>query len=364
MRVFINGRFSTQRLTGVQRFACEIVKALDALIGKGIIDPKHTLVLLTPSGAELQFKLSHIRVKRVGLSSGQLWEQLELPLYARRGVLLNLCNGAPILKKQQLVVVHDAAVYAVPQAYGAAFKAWYKFMLPLLGRMARHVITVSRFSRSELVRYCGYDEAKITVVAEGKEHIVAQTPDNTILQRLGIESKPFVLAVSSITPNKNLSAVARAIDRIGSEKFDFIVAGSSNPKVFSTAQTALPHYVKCAGYVTEAELRALFESAACFVYPSFYEGFGLPPLEAMACGCPVIVSKAASLPEVCGDAALYCDPYDPVDIAEKMLQVLSDRRKQDHMRQEGLRQAAKYSWEKAAFSLWAVVEKMVARLGP
>ena len=361
MFVLINGRFLTQKLTGVQRFACELVKALDALIGKGIVDPKYSLLLITPSGTEIPFKLFHIRVKQVGLFAGHLWEQLELPLYARRGVLLNLCNSAPLLKTQQLVVVHDAAVYAVPHGYSVVYRAWYKFMLPLLGKMARHLITVSHFSRSELVRYCGYDEAKITVVQEGAEHILAQTADNTILQRTGIRDRPFILAVSSVTPNKNFGAVARAIGIIGSTKFDLVVAGSSNPKIFSTAQTVLSDFVKYAGYVSEAELRALFESAACFVYPSFYEGFGLPPLEAMACGCPVIVSKAASLPEVCGDAALYCDPYDHTDIAEKIVQVLHDCGKQDDMRRKGLRQAAKYNWEQSALSVWAVVEKMIAK---
>lgn len=361
MFVVINGRFLTQKLTGVQRFACELVKALDALIGKGIIDPKYSLLLITPSGTEIPFELSHIRVQQAGLLAGHLWEQFELPLYARRGVLLNLCNSAPLLKTHQLVVIHDAAVYAVPHAYSVVFRAWYKFMLPLLGKKARHLITVSQFSRSELVRYCGYDEAKITVVQEGSEHILAQTPDNTILQRTGIGDRPFILAVSSLTPNKNFGAVARAIGIIGSEKFHLVVAGSSNPKVFSTAQTVLPDFVKYAGYVSEAELRALFESAACFVYPSFYEGFGLPPLEAMACGCPVIVSKAASLPEVCGHAALYCDPYDHTDIAEKIVQVLHDRGKQDDMRRKGLKQAAKYTWEKAAISVWAVVEKIITR---
>lgn len=361
MFVIINGRFLTQKLTGVQRFACELVKALDALIGKGIIDPKYSFLLITPSGTEIPFELSHIRVKQAGLFAGHLWEQLELPLYARRGVLLSLCNSAPLLKTHQLVVIHDAAVYAVPHAYSVVFRAWYKFMLPLLGKMARHLITVSQFSRSELLRYCGYDEAKITVVQEGKEHILAHTPDNTILQRAGIGDRPFILAVSSLTPNKNFGAVARAIGIIGSEKFYLVVAGSSNPKVFSTAQTVLPDFVKYAGYVNDAELRALFESAACFVYPSFYEGFGLPPLEAMACGCPVIVSKAASLPEVCGDAALYCDPYDHTDIAQKIVQVLHDPGKQDDMRRKGLKQAAKYSWEKAAISVWAVVEKIITR---
>lgn len=114
------------------------------------------------------------------------------------------------------------------------------------------------------------------------------------------------------------------------------------------------------GYVSDAELRALYEHAACFVYPSFYEGFGLPPLEAMACGCPVIVSNAASLPEVCGDAALYCNPCSPEDIAEKISLLMADPRLREDLRQKGLERAKQFTWEKCARETFAIIEKVLA----
>ena len=117
------------------------------------------------------------------------------------------------------------------------------------------------------------------------------------------------------------------------------------PRVFG-ALPSLPSHVRAIGYVSDAQLRALYESAACFVYPSFYEGFGLPPLEAMCCGCPVLASGTASMPEVCADAALYCDPNSPEDIAAKLQQLMSDRTVRDDLRAKGRRRAAEFSWER------------------
>jgi glycosyltransferase involved in cell wall biosynthesis len=113
------------------------------------------------------------------------------------------------------------------------------------------------------------------------------------------------------------------------------------------------------GYVSDTELRALYENAACFVYPSFYEGFGLPPLEAMTCGCPVVVSRAASLPEVCGDAAVYCDPGDPADIARGIDQVLANSAVQEDLRRRSLERARSFSWKRAARAMLQQIEDLI-----
>ena len=167
-----------------------------------------------------------------------------------------------------------------------------------------------------------------------------------------------MLAVSTANPRKNFAAVARAIELVGDAGFDFVVAGGADPRVFSGAGVRLPAFVKRVGYVTDAELRALYENAACFVYPSLYEGFGLPPLEAMACGCAVLVSDAASLPEVCGDAAVYCDPRSPEDIAGKLAAIMADADRRRTFAERGRRHAAQFSWRRAALGNWEEILRL------
>ena len=360
MKLIINGRFLTQQLTGVQRYALELVRALDGLIEKG--DPavqNLSVSLLTPPKAK-RVPLAHIPIVPVGQLRGHAWEQLELPRYARGSFLLNLCNTAPVSKTRQMVTIHDAAVYGFPQAFSRNFRTLYKTLLPTISRTTAHVLTVSAFSKRELVRYFHVPEDKITVVYLGKEHIFATASDTRVFAKHGFGNRPFLLAVSSMSPNKNFAGIVRALEHLPNPTFDVVIAGGTNPSVFSQCGGDLPGNVKHLGYVSEGELRALYERAMGFVYPSFYEGFGLPPLEAMACGCPVIVSNAASLPEVCGNAVLYCDPHSPQAIADKIERLVGDETLRNNLRQRGLARAKRFSWDKCARETLAVIERVWA----
>jgi glycosyltransferase involved in cell wall biosynthesis len=349
MNIFINARFLSQPLTGVQRYAIEFVKALDNLIETGQIDKtKYSFVLLGPKNIKSELNLKHIPIKKIGILTGHLWEQLELPFYSKNRLLLCLCNTGAMFKRNQIVVIHDAQVFALPQNYSFAFRFWYKLLFPILGRIVKKVITVSSFSRSELINYCKFNPKKIQVIYEGKEHILSTTPDKSIFNKNVIGDKPYILAVSTMSKNKNFNTIVQAIENIKTNDFDMLIVGGKNSQVFGQTQIPLPDFVKHLGYVSDGELRVLYEHASCFVYPSLYEGFGLPPLEAMACGCPVIVSNAASLPEVCGDAAIYCDPYSVEDIANKIEQLLTDKNLQQQMRLKGIERAKQFSWEKTA----------------
>ena len=359
-KVAINGRFLTQEVTGVQRYAIELVKALDRLVSEA--DPAveaYSFELLAPRRELKQnLGLRSIPVRQVGRLGGHLWEQLELPYYVRKRCLLSLCNAGPLAKRNQVVTVHDAAVFANPQNFSLRFRTWYKLLLVGLGRTAARVATVSSFSKKELIRYCKMPEAKLRVTLEGGEHVLSVPTDKEILQRQALEHRPFVLAVSSLSPNKNFRAVVRAAELLGDTDFDVVVVGGTNPRIFSRSGQSLPDSVKHTGYVSDGELRALYESAACFIYPSFYEGFGLPPLEAMSCGCPTIASGTASMPEVCGDAVLYCDPGDPADIARNIRQLMQDKSLREDMRTKGLQRAHGFSWEGCARETVSVVDEL------
>lgn len=363
MKIYINARFLTQSITGVQRYAIEIVKELDRLISEGVIySEKYSFYLLAPSNIKINhYKYKNIAIKQVGYLHGHLWEQIELPYYSRDGLLINLCNVGPLIKQNQILTIHDAAVFAFPQAYSLAFRTWYKILLTGLGKIARKVITDSMFSKKELVHYSGVAQEKVQVVYLGKEHVFNCETDKRILEKYNLIDKQFILAVSSMNPNKNFEAIVKAIQLVNKENIDFVIAGGTNPKVFSKKGEKFPDCVKHVGYVSDGELRALYEHATCFVYPSFYEGFGLPPIEAMACGCPVIVSNAASLSEVCGDAALYCDPYTPEDIADKITLILDDTVLRDQLIKKGLEHTKLLTWEKCGKEVIKVIEEVLAK---
>jgi glycosyltransferase involved in cell wall biosynthesis len=359
MNIFINARFLSQSLTGVQRYATEFVKALDHLIETGQIDKTNdSYVLLGPKNINSELKLKHIPIKKVGILTGHLWEQLELPFHARRGLLLCLCNTGPLVKRNQIVVIHDARVLALPKSYSLAYRSWYKLLIPILGRIVKKIMTVSSFSKKELAHYYRFDPTKIAVVCEGKEHILSVSRDEAVLKKNAIGDKPYILAVSTLTRNKNFQAIVQAVEQIKHTEFDVVIVGGKDSRVFTQAQTLLPDFVKYVGYVSDGELRVLYEQALCFVYPSLYEGFGLPPLEAMACGCPVIVSNTTSLPEVCGDAAIYCDPYNPKDIASQIERLVKDKTLQQTQRQKGLERAKQFSWVKSVQQTLAIIHQL------
>lgn len=358
MGLAINGRFLSQRTTGVQRHARELVRALDRKLA---LDSSPLEVsLLAPPDATLDLSLQRISVRRVGSLRGQLWEQLELPWHARGRLLLNLANTGPAMGSRQIVTIHDASVFAVPEAYSPAFRRYYRLLLPHLARRAEVVLTDTEFSRGELVRWMRVAAEKIRVVPCGHEHILATPADRGVLSRHGLGDRRYVLTVGSLARHKNLLTVLAAFQLLGRHDWDYVLAGPLNPRIFGPTVEGAPDRVVRVGYVTEAELRALYEGAACFVYASRYEGFGLPPVEAMACGCPVVVSRSASLPEVCGDAALYADADDPQQLAASIRRVMCEDGLSDWLRQRGRERARLWSWAITADKTLAALHEVMA----
>lgn len=349
-RILINGRFLSRPITGVERFATEILSALDRLISDGKVQLPPIEIIL-PHGVEPKVRFVNMPFRAVGRRQGHLWEQLDLPGACSGALLVNLCNTGPIMLRQQAVVVHDAAVFAVPQAYSMGFKAAYRMLHTCLALRAKHFWTVSEFSRRELQRYLPLRGKSVVVLPEGGEHVQRVQTDESIFDRFSLRARPYVLSVSSAQPAKNFGLLVRALEGKGDPGFDVVVAGGTNPAVFSGQQGALPSYVKHVGYVSDQELAALYQHASCFVFPSLYEGFGIPPLEAMAMGCPVVASTAASIPEVCADAANYFDPHDPEALYVALMAVMTNPHLRDQLRANAIRQGQYWTWTRAASSL-------------
>ena len=165
------------------------------------------------------------------------------------------------------------------------------------------------------MKWCRADPARIVVAYPGCEQMLQIVPDTRILEKLRLSPRAYVLAVGSRNQNKNLAGIVEAAKRL--RGVNVVVAGQTYKQVFSGDDVDVSSVV-AAGYVTDGELRALYENAGCFVFPSLYEGFGLPPIEALLLGCPTVVSNLSAMPEICGEVAQLCDPRDPEDIAAKV----------------------------------------------
>lgn len=355
--ILINGRFLSRKLTGVDRFARELLTALDARLERDpALAARLAFTLLVPRNAETP-AFRHIRLRTCGRFTGTLWEQVELPLAARGKRLLSLCNAAPVFKRRQIVVIHDAAPLRVPDSYSRKFRLWYGALMPWLGRISERIITVSNFSASEIPLAYGIPAGKIRVVPESGEHIRRVATEPAILERHGLTARPYVLGVSSLSPHKGFETLIRAVELLGDDAgFDLAIAGGTNPRIFASGD--LPAFVKHLGYVSDGELRALYENAACFVFPSYYEGFGLPAAEAMALGCPVIAARAASIPEACSDAARYFTPRNAEELARCLKEAMSSRQWRDEARQKGIGLSHSMRWDDTASGLITILDEL------
>ena len=357
-RVVLNGRFLTQVQTGVQRYAAETLRALDTLLADDAARLHGGLdfVLAVPAAAPLKLELHalnlrHIRVVAVPGGRGHLWEQLALLRFARGAYLVNFNYSGPLLKRRQMVTVHDATVKVMPDSFTRGYRGLHNLMVAVLGRTAQDVMTVSAFSRDELARCFGLKRRDIVVGREGGEHAVVASHDGgtgladdaTVLRRHGLKAGQYILGVGSVKPNKNYALLGRAMGLLPHYPWPVAIAGAKDIGIFNDS-AVLPQSFRFLGFVPDAELSALYRQAAWFVFPSLYEGFGLPAVEAMAHGCPVLAARAASIPEVCADAALYFDPHDPADLARTLQRVLDEPALRQTLAAPAALRLQRYNW--------------------
>lgn len=360
--IAINGRFLTQPVTGVQRHARELIFTLDAMLASGELQrPDHLVELLVPPTLREIPPLRFIQLRKVGLSSGQIWEQLQLPAFCRGKLLFTPCGGAPLLHRDHVFTIPDAAVFATPEAYTRAYRAWYRWHHRRAAKLpGLTLLTVSDFSQHELARYLHLDPARIAVIPLGHEHVFRTPPQPEILARLRLIPGEYILAVGSANPNKNLRQLLQAFNILRSQlpetisQPQLVIAGARNNRIFGQDSIQQENIIQT-GYITDGELRALYENAACFVFPSLYEGFGLPLLEAMELGCPAVASNAASLPSLGGDAAIYFDPKSPQQMATAIASVLTDEELRNDLLEKGKIRAGKFTWRQTAQITWTTL---------
>ena len=343
MKLLIDGRvLKHKKITGVERYVRELLTALNQ--GGVPYD-----LALPSSGNRYR---QHI------------WEHTALSFRARQyDLLLSPGNIGPLWKpgRTKLVTtIHDLSFWYFPNSYSALFRGYYSLLIPRLFRISDAVLTPSRSEKEKMnERFPG---------ARRKIHVVPGCLNEKFLScRLQEEKEKLILLVGSLNWRKNyrgaMAAFCRIMERVPHR---LVIAGGSDqifkedPQVRKLLVKIPKERIEFKGYLEEGELFELYRKAGLFVCPSFYEGFGFPPLEAMACGCPVIVSKISSLLEVCADAAHYVDPYDIGNIAEGMLRVLSDKDLRAALIQKGLERTRLFSGEQMVSALLKVFGEVLS----
>jgi glycosyltransferase involved in cell wall biosynthesis len=314
--LFINGRFLTQQVSGVQSFARSLCRELAS---------EAPFTLLVPPGTDTNDPVFGNRMEETGYYRGHLWEQTALPLHMlpqRDALLLNLCNTAPLSLANQAVTIHDLAFLRHPEWFHPLFSRYYSFAIPRLLKKSRIIITVSETIRREICGHFDIDPKRIHLIGnKADDELLGSEPAPSVHR--GIRPGNFFLMVGSNNPRKNFGVAERLFDADTSLPV-LVISGGNHKSFRATKPAGNQDTVIHTGYTGYGELRWLYENAIGYINPSLYEGFGLTNLEAMAFGCPVLCSDLPVFREVCGDAPYYFDSGSPASLKAAIDLLLGD----------------------------------------
>jgi glycosyltransferase involved in cell wall biosynthesis len=356
--VIINGRFLTQGVTGVQRVALGLCGAIDDILTDTDPQDRPAVEIYVPRPVKLSMPWRTIRIRHVPGGRGYWWEQVTLPRAAAGRLIVNFCSLAPVIAPG-LVCIHDANIFTVPDNFSWQFRWAYRILLPLIGRRAKRIVTVSHYSANQLVAHGVTAAEHITMIPAAVDHIRHSDPRRSRLETSKLPNT-FIFAIGTMSDNKNLKILLSIASQLQKDGIGLVIAGDINEKVFASGDTLLSKDLTntvVLGRIDDDDLPLLYRRALCLAFPSIEEGFGLPPLEAMNCGCPVIASNRASLPEVCGDAALLCSPFDPDQWLAAIRRLAADSSLRASMIERGRAQAARYSFAVSAKAWLALIKE-------
>lgn len=330
--IIVNMRAQTAGLTGVQRYARELCTRLGPMVEE--VQPARALQGFT----------------------GHLWEQTMLPFHVGERLLWSPANTGPLALRRQVLTIHDLAPLDHPEWFGTKFAGWYQWLLPALVRRVQLIITGSEFSKRRLIDACGAAEAIISVIPHGvDERFYPRSQDEIrlMIERLRIPSARYVLSLASIEPRKNLPRLLEAWSLINGHLGPdvwLVVAGIAGRRhVFREMKLGiLPPRVHFTGFVDDEDLPALYSGALLLAYPSLYEGFGFPVLEAMAAGTVPLAGNNTAPAEVMLDAGLLVNPLSSKAIAEAMVALIQDGAFRATLRRRSIERGKHFTWERTA----------------
>lgn len=327
-QIFMNVRSQSAPLTGVQRYIDEM-------------------------DHQLQEKVHRIAPARPLLGiAGHLWEQSILPGRTNGELLWSPANTGPLRVVNQVVTIHDVAPLDHPEWFSANFARWYKFLIPRLVRRVKCVITVSNFSKSRLLELTGVKESRIIVIPNGvnpRFHPRSPGEIESVKHRLGIPTSRYLLSLGSLEPRKNISRLLAAWSLCQNqvdEDISLVVAGARGLSHIYRESTlaAIPPRVHFTSFAPDECLPALYSGSIGLIYPSIYEGFGLPVIEAMASGTVPVVSRGTALPEVLGGAGLLIDPLNVEELADALVIICRDKALRNRLCARAILNSERFSW--------------------
>lgn len=356
-RLIINGRFLSGPLTAVNSVARDLAMAL----GRGAGDWE--VALAVPPALEIAAREFDMPLVVHGRRKGIAWEQLEYPALAQDGILMGFFNTVPLRGRGHVTMLHDAQVFDAPESYGRATRIWRRLLSRRAGARGNFVLAPSEYSRQALLRHGIGNVAHIGVVHNGLGTVAHVVPDPSILSRLDLAPRRYCLALSTLLPHKNIPMLLRAFADPRLADMRLVLFGRATRDDFQAAGMTPGANVTFAGFVSDAELAALYGSARAMLVPSFEEGFGLPALEAMARGAPALVADRAALPEVVGDVGLILSPTQPEAWIRAILD-LADSTRFAALTTAGRTRAARFTWDAAADEVFSHLDHWFAPAGP
>jgi glycosyltransferase involved in cell wall biosynthesis len=328
--IVVNGRFLSRRVTGVERY------------GRGI----------------LAWMEGGYRVETTGFNGlrGHLWEQVVLPKKLNpESIVWSPANAGPLAVRNQVLTIHDLSPLEHPEWFRPSFTLWYRLMLPVAARRVRLIFTPSNFIKNKIWKKFAINN--IMVTPNGVDRSVFH-PDRK--QDHYDLPQNYILFVGTLEPRKNLAGLLKAWNEVKDEfnRTYLVIAGSPGAVFEPLRLTAPLERVLFLGYVNDMDLPGLYTGATAFVLPSFEEGFGLPAMEAMACGTPVIVSDGGALPEIVGDAAMIFKLSVAGGLAAALVRILSDAQARSSMKEKGLARAEQFNWQTTAEQVWNTLHEI------
>jgi len=345
--IVINARFLTQKITGVQRYAIEICKCLPEFVNN------KKIILVAPSDVLInREELKKYDIIEFGKFKGHLWEQIDLVRFLKKNgnpILVNFGGIGPIYYKNKITYIHDLAFKYFPETFSFVFQKSYNFFVPISVKNSRRVLTVSNYVKKDIENNFKVKNVDVIYAAHSNQ-----------FKNLNLKREKIILAVSSLDPRKNFNRIISAFLQLNTDyKLYFVGAKLKSFSDIKLTKKSAHNNIIFTGYLNDEELIKLYNRASIFIYASLFEGFGMPPLEAQACGCPCIVSNTTSMPEICNDSVEYCNPLSVRDITNKLYHLINDDKRREEIVAKGFENIKNYSWRNSAEKLLQIIKKEI-----